>query len=113
MEWRKSHRVEQGENALAREITGRERDALIESLGGEESIREGLRWYGERCELFDRRREELTEKYPDQYVALAADDTIVAAETLDGVFEELDRRGLEREPCIVEFLSSEPEIWIL
>ena len=99
--------------ALAREITGQERDDLIESLGGEERIREGLSWYGERCELFDRRREELTEKYPDRYVALASDDTIVAAETLDGVFEELDRRGLDREPCVVEFLSSEPEIWIL
>ena len=99
--------------ALAREITGQEREELIESLGGEESIREGLRWYGERCESFDRRRDELTEKYPDRYVALAADDTIVASETLDGVFAELDRRGLEREPCVVEFLSSEPEIWIL
>ena len=99
--------------ALAREITGQERKRLLESLGGEETVLEGIRWYGERCELFDRRREELTEKYPDRYVALAADDTIVASETLDGVFEDLDRRGLEREPCVVEFLSAKPEIWIL
>lgn len=99
--------------ALARRITGKELEDLIESLGGEENIREGLRWYGERCELFDRRREELTAEYPDQYVALAADDTVVASETLDEVFAELDRRGLEREPCVIEFLSSEPELWIL
>lgn len=99
--------------ALARRITGKELEDLMESLGGEESVREGLRWYGERCELFDRRREELTAEYPDQYVALAADDTVIASETLDEVFEELDRLGLEREPCVVEFLSSEPEVWIL
>ena len=99
--------------ALAREIIGQERERLLESLGGEENVLEGIRWYGERCELFDRRREELTEKYPDRYVALAADDTVVASETLDEVFEELDRRGLEREPCVVEFLSAEPDNLIL
>ena len=98
---------------LAREITGQELEDLTESLGGEESIREGLQWYGERCELFDRRREELTEKYPDHYVALAADDTIVACETLDGVMFELDRLGLRRGDCVMEYLSAEPEIWIL
>ena len=99
--------------ALAREVTGQELKDLVESLGGEESIREGIRWYGERCDLFDSRRDELTEKYPDQFVAMAADDTIVASETLDGVFAEIDRRGLERGDCVVEFLSSEPELWIL
>lgn len=98
---------------LAREITGQEREELIASLGGHDAVREGILWYGERCELFDRRRGELTAKYPDQFVAMAVDDTIVASETLDGVFEELDKRGLEREPCVVEFLSSEPENWIL
>ena len=98
---------------LAREITGQERDDLIASLGGSEAIREGIRWYGERCDLFDSRRDELTAQYPDQFVAMAADDTIIASETLDGLFEEIDRRGIERGPCVVEFLSSEPEMWIL
>ena len=97
----------------ARLVMGQELEDLMASLGGREAVREGIRWYGERCDLFDSRRDELTEKYPDQYVALAADDTVVASETLDEVFEELDRRGLEREPCVVEFLSSEPEVWIL
>ncbi len=99
--------------ALAREITGGEREKLIASLGGEESVREGLRWYGERCDLFDSRREELTEKYPDQFVILAADDTIVAAETLEGIFAEIDRLGLRRGDCVGGFLSAEPELWIL
>ncbi len=97
----------------ARLVTGQELEDLMASLGGREAVREGIRWYGERCDRFDSRRDELTEKYPDQYVALAADDTIVASETLEGIFEELDRLGLEREPCVVEFLSSEPELWIL
>lgn len=97
----------------AREVKGQELEDLIASLGGHKAVRESIRWYGERCDLFDRRRDELTEKYPDQYVALAADDTIVASETLEEIFEELDRRGLEREPCVIEFLSSEPELWIL
>lgn len=97
----------------AREIKGQELEDLIASLGGHEAVREGIRWYGERCDLFDSRRDELTEKYPDQYVALAADDTIVASETLDGLFAEIDRLGLRRGDCVGEFLSSEPELWIL
>ena len=97
----------------AREVKGQELEDLIASLGGSEAIREGIRWYGERCDLFDSRRDELTAKYPDQFVAMAADDTIIASETLDGLFEEIDRRGIERDPCVVKYLSAEPEMWIL
>ena len=88
-------------------------EEMIAELGGAAGIAEGIRWYGERCDLFDSRRDELTAMYPDQFVAMAADDTIIASETLDGLFDEIDRRGIEREPCVVEYLSSEPEVWIL
>ena len=97
----------------AREIKGQELVDLIASLGGHEAVREGIRRYGERCDLFDSRRDELTEKYPDQFVAMAADDTIVASDTLEGLFAEIDRLGLRRQDCVGEFLSSEPELWIL
>ena len=98
---------------LAREVTGQERDEVIASMGGSEAIREGLRWYGERCDLFDSRRDELTAKYPDQFVAMAADDTIIASDTLHGLFEEIDRRGIFRGDCVAEFLNSDPDLWIL
>ena len=98
---------------LAREITGQEREDLIASLGGSEAIREGIRWYGERCDLFDSRRDELTAKYPDQFVAMAADDTIIASETLGGLFAEIDRRGLFRGDCVGEFLSTDPYLRLL
>ena len=88
-------------------------EEMIAELGGSDAIAEGIRWYGERCDLFDSRRDELTAQYPDQFVAMAADDTIIASETLDGLFDEIDRRGIAREPCVVEYLSSKPEMWIL
>ena len=98
---------------LARVVTGQEQEDLIASMGGSEAVRASIRWYGERCDLFDRRRDELTAQYPDQFVAMAADDTIIASETLDGLFAEIDRRGLFRGDCVGEFLSSEPDLWIL
>ena len=98
---------------LARVVTGQEQEDLIASMGGSEAVRESIRWYGERCDLFDSRRDELTAQYPDQFVAMAADDTIIASKTLDGLFDEIDRRGIEREPCVVEYLNSKPEVWIL
>ena len=97
----------------ARRIEGQELEDLIASLGGHEAVSEGLRRYGERCDLFDSRRDELTAKHPDQFVAMAADDTIIASETLDGLFEEIDRRGIERGPCVVKYLLSDTEVWIL
>lgn len=97
----------------ARRIEGQELEDLIASMGGHVAVAESIRWYGERCDLFNRRRSELTARYPDQFVAMAADGTIIASETLQGLFAEIDRRGIAREPCVVKFLNAEPVIWIL
>ena len=88
-------------------------EEMIAEAGGAAGIAESLRRFGERCDLFDRRRNELTAQYPDQFVAMAADDTIIASATLDGLFDEIDRRGIDREYCIVEFLDAEPVMYIL
>ena len=88
-------------------------EEMIAELGGAAGIAEGLRRYGERCDLFDRRRDELTAQYPDQFVAMAADDTTFASKTLDGIYNEIDRRGIDLEYCVVEYLNSKPEVWIL
>ena len=97
----------------AREVTGQELEDLIESLGGHAAVRDGILRYGERCDLFDSRRAEFTAKYPDHFVALASDDTVLASETLQGVFEEIDRRGLHRGDCVVKYVAAKPEVWIL
>ena len=86
---------------------------MIAGPCGHAAIIEGARWYGERCDLFDRRHRELTAKHPDHFVAMAADDTIIASKTLDGLFAEIDRRGIAREPCIIEFLNSQPIVWFI
>ena len=97
----------------AREITGQELEDLIESLGGHKAVREGLQRYGERCDRFNSRWDEFTAKYPDHFVALADDGTVLASETLEGIFGEIDRRGLHRGYCVVRFVSAKPEMWVL
>ena len=97
----------------AREVTGQELEDLIASLGGHEAVREGIRWYGERCARFNSRWDEFTAKYPDHFVALAGDDTVLASETLEGIFGEIDRRGRHRGDCVVKFVSANPEMWVL
>ena len=99
--------------SVSTKVSDHEIEKMIASLGGHAAIAEGIRWYGERCDLFDSRRRELTAKYPDQFVAMAADDTIIASETLDGLFDEIDRNGIEREPCVIEFLRAKPVVWII
>ena len=96
---------------LDTEAYGQKIEETIVGLGEHAAIAEGRRWYGARCDLFDSRRDELTAQYPDQFVAMAEDGAIIASATLDGLFTEIDRRGVARGTCVVEFLNSEPVVW--
>ena len=93
------------------EACGQKIEQTIAGSGEHAAIAEGRSWYGARCDLFDSRRDELTAQYPDQFVAMGADGAIIASATLDGLFAEIDRRGIARGTCVVEFLSSQPGVW--
>ena len=97
----------------AREVVGQELEDLIESMGGHEAVRESLRRFEERCDRFYGRWAEFVSKYPDHFVALAVDDTVLASETLEGIFAEIDGRGFRRGDCVVKYVSAKPEVWIL
>ena len=97
----------------AREIVGQELEDLIESLGGHEAVRDSFLRYGERCDRFYSRWAEFASRYPDHFVALAGDDTVLASETLEGIFDEIDGRGLRRGDCVVKYIKDESEVWLL
>ena len=97
---------------LARRVTGQELEDLMASLGGREAVRESIQRHGECLARFNSRWDEFAAKHPDHFVALAGDDTVLASETLEGIFGEIDLRGFRRGDCVVKYVSAKPEMWI-
>ena len=69
-------------------------------------IREELRRFKERHRLLDARRAELASRYPDQWVALTPNGTIVAGESIDQVIEKIKQKGLSREGAAIKFMAT-------
>ena len=85
----------------------------LESLGGAKRVREELLEYTERVERFERKRSQLTEQYPDKWVAMADGEVVAVADSLEDVLTELDECGLRRSDAVVEFLDTHPRNMIL
>lgn len=94
--------------ALIRQYTPEESAAYVASQGGIEKMFAGAREHRERQLRLDSRREELTRKYPDQWVALAPGDELVVADTIDALYAEIDTRGIERDSCVARRMRTKP-----
>ena len=97
----------------AREVVGQELEDLIESMGGHEAVRESFLRHEERYNRFNSRWDEFASKYPGQFVALTADDTVLVSETLQGIIAEIDGRGFRRRDCVMKYIQAESEMWLL
>ena len=94
--------------ALIRQYTPEESAAYVASQGGIEKMFAGAREHRERHLRLDSRREELTRKYPDQWVALAPGDELLVADTIDALYTEIDARGIERDSCVARRMRTKP-----
>lgn len=55
----------------------------------------------------------LTEKYPDQWVAMTPGEELVIGATMDEVLAALDERGILHENVVIEFLEANPVTMIV
>ena len=100
---------------LARMYTPEESAAFVAKMGGIEKMFAGDQEHKERHLRLSRRREELTRKYPDQWLALAPGgdpDLEIAADTVAEVFAAIDARGIARDDCIIRRMRVKPLLMI-
>lgn len=85
-------------------------EAMIEQAGGHEALAERRRQYTELFRQLMREEKSLRERYPDQFVAIAPGDVLVAGDSLDEVIRSLREKGVPPGKAVIEFLdtSSEP-----
>ena len=85
---------------------------IVQDLGGAKAVFLGLRDFTERVQLMESRRKELTQKYPDKWVAMHNGD-IEVADSIEGVLAILDEKGISRKEVVIEFLTTKPRHLIL
>lgn len=78
----------------------------LKSLGGPARVAQELRDYRRRVLFLDANHAELVKKYPDQWVALASNGTMVAAPTIGEIIEILERKGLRRDNAATKFMET-------
>ncbi len=55
----------------------------------------------------------LTEKYPDQWVAMNAGGELIIGASMDEILAALVERGIQRENVVIEFLEANPVTMIV
>lgn len=86
---------------------------LIEKMGEARKTHEGLRAFARRVAHMENQRKQLTQKYPDKWVAMAEFDIVAVADSLDEILSELDRKKVSRSDAVVEFLNTQPQTMVL
>ena len=72
-----------------------------------------LREYERQFSALDARTAELTQRYPDQFVAITTDGTVVATDTMAEMIDALDKKGIDSRTAAVKFMSAKPYRMIL
>lgn len=78
-----------------------------------EEILDGITAAEKRYDYLDSRREELLEKYPDQFVAVTENDVVATARTMKKLLSELKKKGFESNDVSIEFITAKDFDWVL
>ena len=70
--------------------------------------RADLRDFGERCQRLEEMRAELTEQYPDQWVALTESYKQVVADTITELVEKIEKGGERPEFAAAKRMHKQP-----
>ena len=97
----------------ARILTREESEAALEPFGGEAAVVESLRLFGENVEYVEAHREELTARYPDEWVCVAGRRVVSHADSPEKAARLFDESGEPRSGVFMEHLPTEPVAWLL
>ena len=76
-------------------------------------LSDGMRQFKKRTHFLSVHRRELTRKYPDQWVGLTCNWTLVAAPTLDNMLSKVEAIGITRKGLAVKLMATKPRRMIL
>ena len=90
------------------EMTAQADAAIIAEYGSFKGFHDAMREYKARYRRMFDQWPALLEKYPDQWIGIAPDETLVVGDSMAEVLALLDQAGAKRGESIVEFLNTKP-----
>ena len=82
--------------------------AIIAEYGSFKGLFEANQAFMERYRRMVAQGPELLEKYPDRWIGITPDETLVVGDSMAEVLALLDQAGAKRSESIVEFLNTKP-----
>jgi len=99
---------EDEQRAIEQAIERRERRSAEEKARDLAELRD----FGERCQRLEEMRDELTEKYPDQWVALTETHKQVVADTITELVAKIRNLGERPEFAAAKRMHAQPRLVI-
>ena len=87
--------------------------SLIESQGGVQKILDEMREHKEIWKRMQAEHAALMEKYPDKWVAMGMEGLLAVGDSMDEVIEAVESQEIREEDTVIEFLDTDPPIYIL
>ena len=72
-----------------------------------------MRQFKKRTLFLSARRPELTRRYPDQWVGIASNGTLVAAPSIEEVLDKLKDKGISKRGFAMKLMATQPRRMIL
>ena len=96
---------------LASNLTTKETSHL--QLTATTPLSDGMRQFKKRTHFLSVHRPELTRKYPDQWVGLSCNGTLISGPTIQAVLDKVESKGLNRQGLAVKLMATKPRRLIL
>ena len=93
--------------------TKEEADAILESLGGKAAVLESHRRFEENRKYVEAHSEELTARYPDEWICVAGRRVVSHADSPEEAVRLFDESGEPRGGMFMQHLPTEPVVWLL
>ena len=90
------------------------KEQVLEHLGDPATVAAELEQFQDLAIRLDAEHANLLRLYPDQWVAMNKDGSIVAkADTVDGLFQQLDEKQIPYDDVVHDYLDSNPRSLLL
>ena len=83
-------------------------DAIIEQLGGEDEVIQGLEIFGRVIDYFNEHQPSLLQKHPHKWVAVTTDGVVAVENSLAEVVDRAKRQGHSNPNLLLRYLDPDP-----
>ena len=88
-------------------------ERFVAERGGHEAYIQEMREFEEACIRMNNEREDLTERFPNKWVAMNREGKLFVGDTHEDLLAEFKSQGVDNDGYVTKYLDPDPEILIL